>query len=611
MLAHLKDLAEEGPYRQVPTLGAIARAASQLRYEGGGREAVLDKVEQVCARDGLEGYNHNQLASLVESFEMAGRDLGPAMRQLIKAREEELDRIEEAAREAEREAEREAYVKAERREGVKAERREEVKEERREEPQPTEVDVLAAAAKPGNAANTVKLMGRLGARPRDATLRLLCERLEAAGVEQLAPREVRLLLDIFSRWRCSPGAALLTPLCQVMLETELHGWDAKQAGILLHRLTLSRFNPGPALLDLIAARLEAEVLGELDPSMLCRMVYDLASMSHPVGLPVLEQIYGRVAPGLSELGLQSQVQLVGGLVKLSYHPGDAVVQQVAKACVKQRFRGLNDDHLGSLLHGLANCNHRVDEAFLREFYAYAAQLGWMRLPRHVRQLTLRSLVVMDVPVEEGLLRAIVEELEGLAGVAERAWMEGGPRKGVWNKKPVVMLSRAVRVYLYLNADGSEVFEQLEEALHRLAVASAAVERRPAAAPSKTQEPSSVSETYTTLDVELRSRYELEEDRTVDVVVADYMIRLPSGLKVAVWLHDPSQFFANIDEPTGQTILKRRLLDEAVRRGVIHSWVWVRGCEDSILEKIDEAVRLAQDSKHVNRRLRVTSRSTHT
>jgi hypothetical protein len=50
----------------------------------------------------------------------------------------------------------------------------------------------------------------------------------------------------------------------------------------------------------------------------------------------------------------------------------------------------------------------------------------------------------------------------------------------------------------------------------------------------------------------------------------------SGLgRIAAEVDGPSHFFANRpDEPTGATLFKRRLLDVAVRRGELESWVSV-------------------------------------
>jgi hypothetical protein len=99
---------------------------------------------------------------------------------------------------------------------------------------------------------------------------------------------------------------------------------------------------------------------------------------------------------------------------------------------------------------------------------------------------------------------------------------------------------------------------------------------------------------------LCERYnKVELEGRVDMLSVDMIIHLPDGRKVAVEQDGGGHFFRNRrSKPTGRTRLKRRLLDEAVRRGVIHSWVWVRRCKDPDLEKIDEAVRAAQDTGHV-------------
>lgn len=49
-MAHLKDLSEEGPDRLPHLVAHVVSTVSRLKYEGGGKEAVLDKVVEVYLR---------------------------------------------------------------------------------------------------------------------------------------------------------------------------------------------------------------------------------------------------------------------------------------------------------------------------------------------------------------------------------------------------------------------------------------------------------------------------------------------------------------------------------------------------------------------------------
>jgi hypothetical protein len=49
-LAHLRDLSEEGPHRSPHSVVHVVQTVSRLKYEGGDKEAVLDKVVEVYLR---------------------------------------------------------------------------------------------------------------------------------------------------------------------------------------------------------------------------------------------------------------------------------------------------------------------------------------------------------------------------------------------------------------------------------------------------------------------------------------------------------------------------------------------------------------------------------
>jgi hypothetical protein len=299
-----------------------------------------------------------------------------------------------------------------------------------------------------------------------------------------------------------------------------------------------------------AEREEREEVGEERDVRLKQLV---ASAPCPTTLTVLE---------MTQL-------LVKFTFQFSMHPGEEWLGAVAKEYTVRGFAGLEEEHLGNLLCALALCNHTVDEAFLDRFYAHVEAFGWGSFHPDRLVRILWALVAMDVRVGEGLLRQTVKEVD--------RWIT--LRKGSSG------LLDVAGVYLYLQRERSEVDRELEEGLRVLPL------RYYHHCGSPAQK---------TLYKMLCERYDkVEWEGSVDMLSIDMIIHLPDGRKVAVEQDGGGHFFRNRrSEATGRTRLKRRLLDEAARRGVIHSWVWVRRCEDSDLEKIDEAVRAAQDTGHV-------------
>jgi hypothetical protein len=72
---------------------------------------------------------------------------------------------------------------------------------------------------------------------------------------------------------------------------------------------------------------------------------------------------------------------------------------------------------------------------------------------------------------------------------------------------------------------------------------------------------------------------------------DAVITLPCGSKVGVEVDGPPHFFSNRpDVPTGETVLKRRMLEKGVELGLLQGWVSVRNGSARELAKVGEAVR---------------------
>lgn len=433
----------------------------------------------------------------------------------------------------------------------------------------------------GDASQLIRDMAELPQQPSYAVVSKALAMLERREVGKRGPEEVQLLLEVLARWRTPPKAGFLASICQGLVGSRLEGWGANELAELLPRLATLQARPSAELLDLIAAKCE-EGLGEMEGPAMAQLVQGFARRNHPPGVPLLRLMCLRLGPNVKELDSHVMVGLVSGLAGLTFHPGEAFLHDVATACVERGFSELRPRELAQLLHALAMCNYRADEAFVEGFYGRAKELGWSAFSQWNLHSTLRALVTMDVRVEEGLLKAILAEFHAVIGAGEKGEEEGQGRKAV-NEWSIVALHRTVRMYLYLHPQPGKMEEELEMALQRLA-------------PIVTTKPvqPSPSITQVMLYERLGRRYRVEEEVAVAMVDVDMMIHLPLGLKVAVEVDGPTHFFYNnINEPTGKTRLKRRVLDEATRRGTIQSWVWTRANEDWDVEKVRGAIRAAQ------------------
>jgi hypothetical protein len=236
-----------------------------------------------------------------------------------------------------------------------------------------------------------------------------------------------------------------------------------------------------------------------------------------------------------------------------------------------------EEALPDLVWAMAMCNHRVDEAWLQAFSARAERLTWGSFRQQSLERTLWGLVAMEVRVDEGLLRTVLDTMHAAADMAGEA---GTVRK----KEHLEALQRALGMYLYLHPEPGQLEEELDAALQRLA----------RVVPPPPLAPHSPSDMQLRLAERLRRRYKVEEGVPVAMVSVDMMIHLPGGGKVAVEVEGPMCYFANDSITlTGETLLKRRVLDEATKRGAIDAWVGVRGCEKWEVDKIEQAIRAVQ------------------
>jgi hypothetical protein len=78
---------------------------------------------------------------------------------------------------------------------------------------------------------------------------------------------------------------------------------------------------------------------------------------------------------------------------------------------------------------------------------------------------------------------------------------------------------------------------------------------------------------------------------------DAVIALPCGSKVGVEVDGPPHFFSNRpDVPTGDTVIKWRMLEKGVELGLLQGWVSVRDGSARELAKVEEAVRRLKEAR---------------
>lgn len=275
--------------------------------------------------------------------------------------------------------------------------------------------------------------------------------------------------------------------------------------------------------------------------------------------------------------------LINGFVSFDYHPGEGLLRAVIRECTVRRFEDVSPLEMSLILRALSRCLARVDEAFTTAAYTRASELGWDTFELHQLGLTLWGMVVLERRVDKGLLRAVTTRLR-----AFRSSITQGKGTEGLDCPNASMLCTAARQYLLLQEP--DTWEAEDEELAREAEALWPHVQ----GYGETPVPSRLQQGVCRV---LRSRhYRVEEELWLagGVVSVDGVVELPCGARVVVEVDGPCHFFSiRPHEPTGKTVLKRRLLDRLEARGEVQAWAWVRDGSRQELDKVEQAVARAR------------------
>jgi hypothetical protein len=186
-------------------------------------------------------------------------------------------------------------------------------------------------------------------------------------------------------------------------------------------------------------------------------------------------------------------------------------------------------------------------------------------------------VVLEVRVDKGLVEALTARLRTFKDSVD----QGTKRL---DYQDALMTCRAVRQALFL-LDPTQ-----EEGLQELSEAAEAVWE----VVKGKAEPPTESELQKGVFATLKASYRTVESEVMladGLLSLDALLTLPCGSKVGVEVDGSSHFFSNRpDVPTGEVMLKWRMLEKGVELGLLQGWVSVRNGSERELAKVVEAVR---------------------
>jgi hypothetical protein len=190
---------------------------------------------------------------------------------------------------------------------------------------------------------------------------------------------------------------------------------------------------------------------------------------------------------------------------------------------------------------------------------------------------LWACVVLEVRVDKGLVEALTARLRTFKDSVD----QGSKRL---DYQDALMTCNAVRQTLFLlDPTRAKGLRELSEAAEAVWEVVKGRDKSPTESSLQKRVVATLKASYGTVESEV-----MLADGLLSL---DAVISLPCGSKVGVEVDGPPHFFSNRpDVPTGDTLIKWRMLDKGVELGLLQGWVSVQNGSARELAKVEEAVR---------------------
>jgi hypothetical protein len=336
-------------------------------------------------------------------------------------------------------------------------------------------------------------------------------------------------------------------------------------------------HPGKELMDMISKECLRRKLEGFKPQDMANIANAFAKLDTHRRKALLDLISNEcVGWKLEGFNPQDMANIINALAAFRHHPGEALLGMVLQRC-QTLWKGFNGQNLNNVLHGLAILRRVPDGEWMAGFHRQCKEVGWKGFTDQELSMILWACVVLEVRVDKGLVEALTARLRTF-----KTSVDQGTKR--LDYQDAFMTCMAVRQALFLwGTTREEGLQGLSEA----AEAVWEVVKGEAEAPTESELQKDVFAT-------LKANYRTVESEVMladGLLSLDAVLTLPCGSKVGVEVDGPPHFFSNRpDVPTGETLLKRRMLEKGVELGLLQGWVSVRNGSAGELAKVGEAVR---------------------
>jgi hypothetical protein len=429
-------------------------------------------------------------------------------------------------------------------------------------------------------ANIINGFAKVGFNPGGKVLRMVRARCLKLGPTSFTPQGLSNVANGFAKLGVRPGEELMDMISRECMRRGLEDFDPQEIANIANAFAKWGIIPGKdwkELMDLISRECVRRKLEGFKPQDMANIANAFAKLDTHPGKELLDLISKDcVRRKLKGFNAQDIANITNALAAFKHHPGEALLGMVLQRC-QTLWEDFNQQELSNVLHGLAILRGVPDGEWMTGFHRRCEEVGWKRFTDQSLCLTLWACVVLEVRIDKGLVEALTARLRTFKDSVDQ-----GTKRLKY--EDALKTCNAVRQALFLldptQAKGLQELSEAAEAVWEVVK-------------GRTKTPIE-SELQKSVFATLKTSYRTVESEVMladGLLSLDAVLTLPCGSKVGVEVDGPPHFFSNRpDVPTGDTLIKWRMLEKGVELGLLQGWVSVQNGSARELAKVVEAMR---------------------
>jgi hypothetical protein len=430
---------------------------------------------------------------------------------------------------------------------------------------------------PQGLSNVANGFAKLGEPPGKALLDMISRECVRRRLEDFKPQHIANIANALAAFKHHPGEALLALISKECVGRRLEGFTPQAIANIINALAAFEFHRGKELLDLISKECVGRRLEGFTPQHIANIVNAFAKLdTHPGEAPLDLISRECVRRKLDGFNAQDIANIMNALAAFKHHPGEALLGMVLERC-QILWKGFTEQDLSTVLHGLAILRCVPVGEWMARFHKQCEKVGWKDFSNQGLRLILWACTVLEVRVDKGLVEALTARLRTFKNSVDQG------AKRLDYQDAIVTCTAARQALFLLDTTREEGLQELSEAAEAVWEVVKGRDKPPIESERQKGVVATLKASYRTLESEV-----MLADGLLSL---DAVLTLPCGSKVGVEVDGPPHFFRNRpDVPTGDTLIKWRMLEKGVELGLLQGWVSVQNGSARELAKVREAVR---------------------